>query len=63
MARLLSYALALEQNISANWIISRRADLLWFIGGALAGYAFVFYACWFGLGYGDHFGFVGGLAG
>ncbi|AEN73824.1 hypothetical protein Rhom172_1911 [Rhodothermus marinus SG0.5JP17-172] len=40
--RLLSYAHALEARVSVNWIINRRADLLWFIGGALAGYALFF---------------------
>ncbi len=40
--RLLSYAHALEACVSVNWIINRRTDLLWFIGGALAGYALFF---------------------
>src|SRR5262245_13888874 len=26
-------------RLKTNWIISKRSDLLWFIGGALAGYA------------------------
>ena len=29
-------------SISANWIINRRMDLAWFIGGALAAYALFF---------------------
>lgn len=30
------------QNVSMNWIINQRMDLLWFIGGALAGYGLFF---------------------
>ena len=30
------------ERLSMNWIISRRMDLAWFIGGALAGYALFF---------------------
>ena len=29
-------------RFSINWIVSRQADLLWFIGGALAGYGMFF---------------------
>jgi hypothetical protein len=29
-------------RLSMNWIINKRADLLWFIGGALTGY-FMFF--------------------
>ena len=29
-------------RLTTNWIINRRSDLLWFIGGALAGYAMFF---------------------
>lgn len=32
----------LAGSISANWIINRRMDLAWFIGGALAAYALFF---------------------
>lgn len=37
-----SFSLAIRENLgsrfSTNWIANQRADLLWFIGGALAGY-------------------------
>jgi len=29
-------------RVSTNWIVNRKSDLLWFIGGALAGYALFF---------------------
>lgn len=29
-------------RLSTNWIVNRKADLLWFIGGALAGYTMYF---------------------
>jgi hypothetical protein len=29
-------------RLTSNWIIDKRSDLLWFIGGALAGYAMFF---------------------
>lgn len=28
-------------QLSINWIVSKRADLMWFIGGALTGYAMI----------------------
>ena len=31
-----------NQRFTTNWIVSQKSDLLWFIGGALAGY-FLFY--------------------
>lgn len=31
-----------ENRLSMNWIVNQRADLLWFIGGALTGYAMFF---------------------
>ncbi len=31
-----------ENRLSMNWIVNRQADLLWFIGGALTGYAMFF---------------------
>jgi hypothetical protein len=30
------------QRLTSNWIINQKSDLLWFIGGALAGYAMFF---------------------
>lgn len=33
---------AVSSNVSVNWIINRRMDLTWFIGGALAGYSLFF---------------------
>lgn len=42
MDRIRTLALSFNDSISANWIINRRMDLTWFIGGALAGYALFF---------------------
>lgn len=33
---------SLANAVSFNWIINRRMDLLWFVGGALAGYGLFF---------------------
>ncbi|SHK94515.1 hypothetical protein [Rhodothermus profundi] len=40
--RLMTAAHVLAPRVSVNWIINQRADLLWFIGGALAGYLLFF---------------------
>jgi len=41
-----SIPMALKEDLggrfSTNWIVNRKADLLWFIGGALAGYTMYF---------------------
>ncbi len=42
MDRIRTLALSVNGSFTANWIISRRMDLTWFIGGALAGYALFF---------------------
>jgi hypothetical protein len=42
MANISAPALNLSDTISSNWIISRKMDLTWFIGGALAGYSLFF---------------------
>ena len=42
MDRLLTLPHELKAGVSMNWIINRRMDLAWFIGGALAGYALFF---------------------
>lgn len=42
MERLLSLSQSISGSLSTNWIINRRMDLTWFIGGALAGYGLFF---------------------
>lgn len=42
MAQVTAQLGSLSEVVSANWIINRKMDLTWFIGGALAGYALFF---------------------
>lgn len=42
MAQRVALATTLNETMSVNWIINRKMDLAWFIGGALAGYTLFF---------------------